>query len=56
MIEFAVDNELHRFTAMGAGGSDLDFEGASPQLPLHEGRRNRVFSSGRIQAFAGAED
>jgi len=51
-----IDNELHRFTAMGASGSDLDFEGGLPQLPLHEGRRNRVFSSSSIQAFAGAED
>lgn len=56
VIQLAIDNELHRFTAEGAGGSDLDFEGALPQLPLHEGRRNRVFSSSSVQAFAGAED
>ena len=55
MIEFAVDDELHRFTALGAGGSDLYFEGALPQLPLHEGRRNRVFRSGGVESLAAAK-
>ncbi len=41
---------------MGAGGFDLDLEGLVPQMPLHEGRRYRVFRSGGVQSLACAED
>ena len=52
MIQFAIDNELHRSPAVRAGASDLDFEESLPQLPLHEGRRYRVFGSSSVKTLA----
>jgi hypothetical protein len=56
IIEVTVDNDLHWVAAVGAGCADLYLEEAISQVPLHEGRRYRVFRSGRIQSFSCAED
>ena len=56
VVELTVDDQHHRFAAVGAGGSDYDLEESLLQVPLHEGRRYRVLSSSSIEAFSGAED
>ena len=56
VFQLAIDNELHRFATVGTGGFDLHDERALPQMPLHEGRRYRVFRSGGVESLASAED
>jgi len=56
MIELAVDDELELLATVGAGGFDFDLEEAVAQVPLHEGRRDRVLRSGGVESFSGAED
>ena len=56
VVELTVDDQNHRFAAVGAGGSDFDLEETLPQVPLHEGRRYRVLSSSGVETFSGAED
>jgi hypothetical protein len=55
-VQVIVDNEFHWVAAVSTGRIDLYHEGAVPQLPLHEGRRYRVFRSGRVQSFSRAEN
>ena len=48
VVQLTVNNEFHRFSTVGTGGFDLHHEGTLPQMPLHEGRRYRVFRSGGV--------
>ena len=56
IVQLAVDNDLHGSAAAGTGRVDLYHEVALPQLPLHEGRRYRVFRSGRVYSLSRAKD
>jgi hypothetical protein len=56
VVQLTVNNELDLFATVGTGGFDLHDEGALAQMPLHEGRRYRVFRSGGVESLACAED
>jgi hypothetical protein len=47
-VQIAVDFHLQRSTAVRALCRQPDRERSFSQLPLHEGRRNRVLCSGGI--------
>ncbi len=55
VLQVVVDFDMHRLGAMGALRSDYDRHRFSPQLPLHEGRRKRVRSSGAVELLTRAE-
>ena len=54
-VQFAVHFQVQRRVTVPALGLDGDGQFFLSKLPLHEGRRNCVGCSGRIQLFAGAE-
>ena len=56
VVQFTVNHEFDRFATVSTGGFDLYLDGTLPQMPLHEGRRYRVFRSGGVESLARAED
>ena len=54
-LQLAVDHDFHGLSAMNAFSIDDNRNVFLPQSPLHEGRRKRVNSSGRVQLFAGVK-
>jgi hypothetical protein len=56
IVQVIVDNDLHWAAAVGTGRVDLYHKVSFPQVPLHEGRRYRVFRSGRAYSFSCAKD
>jgi hypothetical protein len=54
-MQVAIDLDMDRLVAMGADRIDLERKLFFAELPLHEGRRDRVYRSGRVDLFAAAE-
>ena len=48
IFHFAVQGQLHRVIAMRTYRIDRNRQGFISQLPLHEGRGNRIHRSGGI--------
>ncbi len=55
IVQIAVHFEMDRFATMRARRLDGKRQWLFSQLPLHEGRRNRVYRSSRVRLFAGAK-
>jgi hypothetical protein len=54
-VQIAIDLDMNRLVAMDADRIDLEVRLFFAELPLHEGRRDRVYRSGRVDLFASAE-
>ena len=54
-FQVAVQGNMHWFGAMAALGADFYGQGFFAELPLHEGRRDGVLRSGRVDDLSGAE-
>ena len=55
IIQVAVYLDVQGFLAVTTFGFDLKAQAFFSQLPLHEGRRNRVYCSSRINLLSRAE-
>jgi hypothetical protein len=55
ILQFAIDHDVERPTAVGALGFEFDDELFSSQAPLHEGRDKSILGSSPVNAFPGAE-
>ena len=55
MVQLTVDLQMQWLSTVRALGGYDDGQGFATQLPLHEGRRNRVDRSSRVPLLAGAK-
>jgi hypothetical protein len=48
----AVHGDIYCAPTAGAGSLDVEGQSLCPQTPLHEGRGNRILTSGAIESLA----